>query len=161
MATGRVDAGSPAPRTGPASRTHDPNANFFDETLDADGYPIPPPRPQKAMINGHASAAPAAPKQKKPNYSGWLAAVQTDSHAEPRPNLFNLMLPLRDDPRICDLFAYDEMLRAPILTKPIPGQVLQAADIEFVPGPVRDCDVSALQEFLQRVGLARISHTDE
>lgn len=75
----------------------------------------------------------------------WLSDCQTDSHAEPRPNLYNAMLPLRDDPRVNDLFAYDEMLRAVILQNPVPGTVLDPAEIGvFQPRPVRDADVSLL-----------------
>jgi hypothetical protein len=55
----------------------------------------------------------------------WLGSAQCDSRAEPRPNLFNVMLALREDVRIMDLFAYDKMLRAPVLTRPLPGAVLR------------------------------------
>jgi predicted P-loop ATPase len=88
---------------------------------------------------------------------GWLARAQTDRSAEPRPNLYNVMLALRDDPRFTDVFAYDEMLRAPILTRTSPGKVLlEAEDEAFTPRPVRDDDVSALQEQLQDSGLERL-----
>ena len=85
----------------------------------------------------------------------WLGAAQCDSQAEPRPNLFNVMLALRDDPQVADLFAYDEMLRAPILLRQAP-EISQANDAALAPRPVRDDDVSALQEMLQRAGLEKI-----
>jgi predicted P-loop ATPase len=67
------------------------------------------------------------------------------------------MVALRDDLRICDLFAYDEMLRAVILQKPVPGTVLDPEAIDaFQPRPVQDADVSSLQEFLQASGLEKI-----
>jgi predicted P-loop ATPase len=82
----------------------------------------------------------------------WLGAAQCDSRAEPRNNVFNALLALRNDTRLVDLFAYDEMLRAPILTRLVPGQ-----DDEWVaPRPVRDDDVTALQELLQRDGFEKV-----
>jgi hypothetical protein len=47
----------------------------------------------------HAPKAAAMPAIR----GDWLGSVQCDSHAEPRPNLFNVMLALREDPRISDL----------------------------------------------------------
>ena len=82
----------------------------------------------------------------------WLGSAQCNRAAEPRPNLFNAMLALREDPRISDLFAYDEMLRAPILTTEVPGNVIEN-NSAFEPRPVRDADVSALQELLQKSGI--------
>src|SRR5436190_23845564 len=87
--------------------------------------------------------------------AGWLGSAQIDGRAEPRANLYNAMLALREDPRIADLFAYDEMLRAAMLTSPVPGRVLHGNG-EFDVRPVRDDDVSTLQEMLQRAGLEKI-----
>ena len=83
----------------------------------------------------------------------WLAQVQTDRNAEPRPNLVNVMFALRDDPRLTQLFAYDQMLRAPILLRPVP---CAARNGPFEPRPVRDDDVSALQELLQHSGIEKL-----
>jgi predicted P-loop ATPase len=85
----------------------------------------------------------------------WLGSAQLDSNAEPRPNLFNVMLALRNDPRIRELFLYDDMLRAPILNGPVPG-VIGDIDEVFKPCPVRDTDVAALQELLQRTGIETV-----
>lgn len=95
----------------------------------------------------------------KPNAgeTPWLGRCQIDSNAEPRPNLYNAMLALRDDARISDLFAYDEMLRAPVLLRPIPGIAIDPKqDSQFEPRLVLDADVSALQEMLQASGLEKI-----
>jgi hypothetical protein len=56
---------------------------------------------------------------------GWLAAVQTDGNAEPRNNIFNALLALRNDAQLAGLLRYDDMLRAPILILPAPSKVLQ------------------------------------
>jgi predicted P-loop ATPase len=87
--------------------------------------------------------------------SGWLASCQTDTNAEPRANLYNVMLALRDDPRLTDLLAYDEMERTAILKRPVPAKVIQSGE-SFEPRAVRDEDVSAMQEFLQAAGLERL-----
>jgi predicted P-loop ATPase len=85
---------------------------------------------------------------------GWLSKAHRDGSGEPRPNLYNVMLGLRRDPRLHRLFAYDEMLRAPILCQPIPSETVNTEC--FSPRPVQDADVAALQELLQRTGLERI-----
>jgi predicted P-loop ATPase len=87
---------------------------------------------------------------------GWMAEVQTDSNAEPRPNLYNAMLALRQDPSLSDLFGYDEMLQATILLRPIPWKLPKNDQEAFSPRPVKDADVSALQELLQASGLEKI-----
>jgi predicted P-loop ATPase len=99
---------------------------------------------------------------------GWIAAVQTDARSEPRPNLYNVMLALRDDVRFCDLLAYDEMLRVPVLIQPLPARLITLSAVLIqggtpvmgVPGfkirPVADVDVTALQELLQDAGLEKI-----
>lgn len=83
--------------------------------------------------------------------AGWLTEAQLDKYGEPRPNLFNAMLAMRGDPTLCDAFAYDGMLRAPILVAPIADD-----EPEFAPRPVRDPDVSVVQEYLQRAGLQKL-----
>ena len=59
--------------------------------------------------------------QVRPNAPSWIDKCQTDKEYQPRGNLFNVMLALRDDEKLRDLLAYDEMLRAPILTRRVPG----------------------------------------
>lgn len=82
----------------------------------------------------------------------WLASAQCDANWEPRPNLFNVMLGLRQDPQLAELLGYDGMLRATVLLRPIPRSHGQA----FSPHLITDADVSALQEFLQASGLPKI-----
>jgi predicted P-loop ATPase len=101
------------------------------------------PRPQTTAIQPVARGS-----------LGWLGTAQTDQQSEPRPNLFNAMLALREDPRFAELFAYDEMLRASILMRPI-GWVINNNN-HFRVRPIRDADVGALQEMLQHSGLERI-----
>ena len=86
----------------------------------------------------------------------WISRAQSDRQGEPRPNLYNAMLALREDARVSDLFSYDEMLRASILCRPIPSGGMNAEKEPFQPRPVRDADVTALQELLQASGLEKL-----
>ena len=63
------------------------------------------------------------------------------------------MLALREAPELLDAFAYDEMLRAPLLVNALPV----ATPVKELPRPVRDADVTATQEWLQLAGLASVS----
>jgi hypothetical protein len=73
------------------------------------------------------------------------------------PNLANLMVALRAATELADAFTFDEMLRTPVLAKRLP-RVPNAgpASADPLPRPVRDTDVSQLQEWLQRAGLPKI-----
>ena len=89
----------------------------------------------------------------RPDAPSWLDKCQTDREYQPRGNLFNVMLALREDDKLRDLLAYDEMLRAPILQRPVPG----SGHPDFTEGrPLRDSDVGAIQEYLQLSGLEKV-----
>jgi Virulence-associated protein E/Bifunctional DNA primase/polymerase, N-terminal len=87
-------------------------------------------------------AAPTAP--------GWLAQCVMEA-GRPISNLANVMIALRGDGELRDLFAYDEMLCAPML--------MQALDHgpHFVPHPVTDTIANRLRERLQVAGLPKIA----
>ena len=97
-----------------------------------------------------------AAERKERGRAEWISKAQCDRQGEPRPNLYNAMLALREDVRMIDLFSYDEMLRAPILSRPIPGNAMYGENEPFWPRPVRDADVTALQELLQASGLEKV-----
>ncbi len=87
----------------------------------------------------------------------WLERCMTTANGEgPRPNLSNAMLALREDAAVTDLFAFDAMLRAPMLMGSVPARVVQAGEA-FEPRPVQDVDVTALQEWMQLAGLENVS----
>jgi len=98
------------------------------------------------------------PKRKlAPARQPWLSDAIVDSRGRVLPNLANEMLALRNAPEIAECFTFDEMMRAPILAKALPaapGAEILAAD--ELPRPVRDTDVSQLQEWLQNAGLPKI-----
>jgi predicted P-loop ATPase len=87
----------------------------------------------------------------------WLRNCLWDDRGQIVPNLANLLVALRAAPELIDVFAFDEMLRAPILMKDLPVAPRGAsANNETLPKPVRDTDVSQLQEWLQHMGMPRI-----
>ena len=70
-------------------------------------------------------------------------------------NLANVLLALREDTAWTDVLGYDEMLRAPMLIRPVPVHGKPAPE-QFEPRPLRDEDVAAIQEWLQIAGLPTV-----
>jgi hypothetical protein len=66
-------------------------------------------------------------------------------------NVGNVLLALEQEPDIMNAFAYDEMARVPMLLRPLFGN-----DPNFVPRPVTDADVCAVQSWLQWFGFRRM-----
>lgn len=88
----------------------------------------------------------------KVTHHQWLAYCQQNGEGNLRSNLANAMVALREAPELQDQFAYDEMLRATLLMKALPGYRSHGD-----PRPVRDDDVTAVQEWLQLAGFTSIS----
>jgi predicted P-loop ATPase len=83
---------------------------------------------------------------------------EVDKQGRPVPNLANAMRILRMSPLVAESFAFDEMMQAVILQKPLPEQGTdRVGDAGELPRPMRDTDVSQLQEWIQRRSLAKIS----
>ena len=68
------------------------------------------------------------------------------------------MIALRLDPALVDVFAFDQMLHAPVLKHELPvapnGKTTNGTDP--LPRPLRDADVSDLREYVQHYGFPRI-----
>ena len=87
----------------------------------------------------------------------WLRDCMRDDKGRIVVNLANAMTALRGAPELEGLFTYDQMLQAPLLNKEIPRvESNEEPGPPANPRPVTDADVSSLQEWLQRAGLARI-----
>ena len=114
---------------------------------------------EKGATNGarelHNIWENAKDRQLQPRPS-WFDDLQRTDQGEPRGNLANCLMPLRDEPALADLFGYDDMLRAPMLLRAVPTLHIDHAG-EFKRRPVRDADVAALQEHLQLAGIERLS----
>jgi predicted P-loop ATPase len=79
----------------------------------------------------------------------WRADLLRDGHGKPLPILANALTAMRAVmPR---MFAYDEMLRVPVLMHPL------AQESDFRPRPCTDVDIGLTQEKLQHLGLKQLS----
>jgi predicted P-loop ATPase len=81
----------------------------------------------------------------------WLHECLRNETGKPIPNLANAALALRSDPALRNMFAYDEMLCAVLLMRPIDEL---AAD--FKSRIMTDVDVFKLQELIQKIALLRL-----
>lgn len=93
-------------------------------------------------------------KARKPAEPLWFANMVRDERGRVIANLANVMVALRSVPELAEAFAYDEMMRAPILKASLPGA--DAPEAGVLPRMLRDTDVSSLQEWLQHEGLPKI-----
>lgn len=80
----------------------------------------------------------------------WLSQCHKNGKGAARADLANAMIALRQAPELQGVLGYDEMQRAPLLLKPVPGSGEQP---DAFPRPLRDTDITALQEWLQLDGL--------
>ena len=86
----------------------------------------------------------------------WVALLVRDGNGKPIPILANAMVALRNAPEVASAFTFDEMLRACILERPLPSTNIDYVTDMPEPRPLRDTDVSQLQEWLQHQGLPKI-----
>ncbi len=131
--------------------------------------PLPPEwaRSAKEWRDEDERAKPARGKRSKPNggkvrrpetnLPAWLAGAICDQRGQALPVLSNIMVVLRNAPALADAFTFDAMLCAPILTRALPVTDSSIGEQGPYPRAARDADVTALQEWLQREGLPRIS----
>lgn len=87
--------------------------------------------------------------------TAWKDDWQVNDEGKPRSNLANALHALRNAGEMADLFSRDEMMRADMLLKPVPRSINPIGWAEA--RPVRDTDVTAVQEWLQRAGLASLT----
>lgn len=96
--------------------------------------PLPP---------GIAKLGPRA--RRKLGAAAWLEDGCFDENGRLVSNLATAMAALRSSPDVSTAFAYDEMLRAPVLTTHLPLVGKNAVDGDGdLPRPVRDTDVSRI-----------------
>ena len=124
------------------NKTFEERATFFADDEERS--------PKSARSNGAA-------KRLKTNLPPWLTSAICDDRGRVVPILGNIMVALRNAPGLADAFAFDAMLCAPILTRALPVTGSSICEPGPYPRPVRDSDVSQLQEWLQREALPRIS----
>jgi predicted P-loop ATPase len=107
---------------------------------------------QSDNSNQPSSAQVVNLSKRRRGSSNWIELCECNERGKPLSNLANVMIPLRADPMLQGAFAYDEMLRASVLTRPIKGP-----DPLFRTRPVKDVDISDLREWLQKAGLHHVT----
>jgi hypothetical protein len=85
--------------------------------------------------------------------ANWMNKTLRGAKGEPACNLFNALLALRNDPKLCNALGFDDMQYAPVLLHP-----LFKTDPNFVVRLLTDCDVNLIQEYLQLSGLTHIGN---
>jgi predicted P-loop ATPase len=86
----------------------------------------------------------------------WTSLLLRDGNGKAIPNLANVLIALREVPEVAAAFGFDEMQRACVLEVPLPSANIEHG-LSDTPRPLRDTDISQLQEWLQHHGLRRIS----
>lgn len=89
----------------------------------------------------------------KAQAGAWRDDWMLNEHGRPASNLANAAHALRKAGELRDLFSRDEMARADMLARPVPELAGRFDDAR----PVRDADVTAVQEWLQKAGLVSLS----
>ena len=87
----------------------------------------------------------------------WYLRCKTTKDGTTISNLANAVLGLREDPAWQGVFSFDEMERRALLRKPFLRHDGTEAVKGPFPRPTADEDVSAVQEWLQIAGLARLT----
>jgi len=85
--------------------------------------------------------------------TAWKDAWILNDQDKPTSNLANAVHALRNASELRDLFNRDDMARTDMLTSPVPNSVGHFGGAR----PVRDADVGAVQEWLQKAGLVSLS----
>jgi predicted P-loop ATPase len=85
---------------------------------------------------------------------GWAQYLQLDEKGQPVANLANVLTALRGAPELSNLMAFDAMMRQLMFKRSIAGcKIKDAKDLRAV----EDAEVTALQEWLQRHDIKRVS----
>lgn len=122
------------------------DVNFFDQ----DAVPTTDP----PLPNGEGDYGENVVVLKsKGRREGWQRLWHFGESGQPLPTLHNVMLTLRNHPKLAKIIRYDEMLRAPVLLDQIPNTPHDPT----IPRQLRDADVIAIQEEIQLVGLRRVA----
>src|SRR2546430_1249630 len=102
------------------------------------------PKPKRDNIIPFANVA----KSEQP-VPDWLSKCMQE-RGKPLNNLANVLLALREDPRLCQAFAYNEMLGTTMFQKP--PRVILGKLLRIPARAITDEDVTWVQEYLQRAG---------
>jgi Virulence-associated protein E/Bifunctional DNA primase/polymerase, N-terminal len=90
------------------------------------------------------------PRNETTSGADWQSLCQKTESGALVSNLNNAAVALLHAPEFADAFTFDEMLRAPIVNRPLPGG--EPCD----PHPVSDVEANEVQKWLQQAGLRKI-----
>jgi hypothetical protein len=93
------------------------------------------------------------PKPRPARPDDWRKDWHVSDEGTALPSLFNAMVAMRQHPALAGVTRFDEMERSEIIAEQIPGTPFDPT----IPRIIRDCDVIAIQEELQQIGLRRIA----
>ena len=119
----------------------DEPVNFFDLHPGAPAAGEPPSATSEADYGENVVSLPP----RKRGHAGWKKEWHASEAGTPLPNLFNVMIALRNHPKIMGVVWFDDMGCVPIVRGSNGWRLLT------------DADVLAIQEELQRTGLRRVS----
>ena len=92
-------------------------------------------------------------KRPRPPRTDWTKDWHQSENGTPLPNLFNVLLTLRNMPGLSAMLAFDHMAQRSCLMRQIPNTKHDTS----IPRPVIDRDSIMIQEEIQRAGLRRVS----
>ncbi len=101
----------------------------------------------------HVPPPPVPPRQEEED---WRLKWQTSDRGVPIGNVHNALIGLREDGNLSDILTYDQMARTILLTKPTPD-ITGETEQSDLPRPIRDTDITNIQEYLQIAGLTRLA----
>jgi hypothetical protein len=131
----------PVPATGPGAPPPPPGSPSPLPGVSGPGAP-PPPGAGPSPATPSPGPAPGPAPAKRPYMKGRSPWAN---------NIGNTLLAFDQEPELIGAFAYDQMLLCEILLRP-----LFISEPNFVPRPVTDTDIFAVQEFLQWRGFRRL-----
>jgi predicted P-loop ATPase len=105
----------------------------------------------KANLDADKAKAPETPQKPLPD---WAKYLFTDDKGQILSNIANALEALRNAPELKGLVAYDQMMRQLMFTRGIAKSLIKESAHRR---PVEDAEVTAVQEWLQRNHLKRIT----
>jgi predicted P-loop ATPase len=118
----------------------DEPVNFFDLHPGAAAAGEPPSATSEADYGENVVSLPP----RKRGHAGWKKEWHASEAGTPLTNLFNVMIALRNHPKLAGLVSYDDMACSPMIRS--------ASGLRRL----TDADVLIIQEELQRTGLRRV-----
>jgi hypothetical protein len=109
----------------------------------------------EGLIKNQTPAEPPTAAEAPVQDTGWYGRAMTGSKGQVLSILANVLMALREDPAWDGVLTYDEMHAMVLLNKPVPRFGQEPKSSGF-PRPLRDADVTQIQEWFQVAGLPHV-----